>query len=203
MDHNVKQRILSEAEKFVFTYGVKSMTMDELAKRIGISKRTIYETFEDKDALITAVIQERKLQNEKNSVKLLNKFPTIIHVFFHLIKDSGKQDLFSKADEIKRYHPLVYQKEIVEYKKNRMKQSEKVFELGIKQGVFRSDIELGIVSDMFHTISHQLFENESSIKENYSLEKIFYTFILIFLRGISTPKGLKIIDSLQKTEKLF
>jgi AcrR family transcriptional regulator len=201
MSNEVKKRILEESMQLMFTHGIKVMTMDELAKRIGVSKRTIYEHFEDKDALLAAILREKKKENKKQSEKILKESPTVIHVFFYYLKNQIQNDFFAKlvsrTDEIKRYHPAVYQKEIIEYQKNDLKKSKEVFQLGIKQGVFRKDLNLDIVVSMFHSLSQQLFENENGLRQNFPLDKLFETYIQIFIRGCCTDKGIQVIEKIE------
>ncbi|MDR1951742.1 MAG: TetR/AcrR family transcriptional regulator [Bacteroidales bacterium] len=199
MNNNVKQRILLESMQLMFSHGIKVMTMDELAKRIGVSKRTIYEHFEDKDTLLTAILQYHKKQNEARSKKILENCPTVIHAFFYFltnIESSTFSKLISRYDEIKRYHPAVYQKVVCNSENQETEKTKKLFELGIKQGVFRKDLDVNITAPLFRTIFHQLWNSENELYEHHSFEKIFETLLQIFIRGCCTEKGLQVIDTL-------
>ena len=201
MNNDVKQRILSESMLLMFNHGIKVMTMDELAKRIGVSKRTIYEHFEDKDTLLTAVLRESKKQNKKQAEKSLKEKPNVIHVF-HQYMTNYENNYFSKlasvVDEIKRYHPAVYQKEIVAEFGNKLIELKKIFQLGIDQGVFRKDLNIDIAASLFQSTGQWIFKGEIDLREQFSLEKIFETYLLIFIRGCCTEKGLKVMDELTK-----
>jgi AcrR family transcriptional regulator len=205
MNNDVKQRILSESMHLMFSHGIKVMTMDELAKRIGVSKRTIYEHFEDKDALLTAILQENKKQKQKHADKILKESPNVIHVFFKYLNNEKPDDFFSKlisrTDEIKRYHPDVFQKEFAKHTKHDFERLKKIFQLGIEQGVFRKNLEPDVVTAVFHTSLYQIFENENGLRQYFSLEKIFETYMLIFIRGCCTEKGLKVVEAVQKGKK--
>jgi AcrR family transcriptional regulator len=205
MGNDVKQRILLESMHLMFSHGIKVMTMDELARRIGVSKRTIYEHFEDKDTLLTAILQKNKKQKEKHADKILKESPNVIHVFFKYLNHEKPNDFFTKlvsrTDEIKRYHPDVFQKEFAKHTKNDFDRLKKIFQLGIKQGVFRKNLELDIVTAMFHTSLYQVFENENGLRQYFSLEKMFETYIQIFIRGCCTEKGLEVVEAIQKDKK--
>ena len=199
MSNDVKQRILLESMQLMFNHGIKAMTMDELAKHIGVSKRTIYEHFEDKDALLTEVILYNKKQKDIESKKIRENSPTVIHTFFYHMNNFGNP-LFSKvasyAYEIKRYHPAVYQKVISNNEKQELEGIKNLFELGIKQGVFRKDLNAGIASTLFRSTIYQVWSNEDGLQEQFSLGKLLETFMMIFIRGCCTEKGLKVVKEL-------
>jgi len=67
----VKSRIISGAEALFLAYGVKSITMDEVAKKLGISKKTIYQHVADKDELVTLAVQ-MSMENQENQVELIH-----------------------------------------------------------------------------------------------------------------------------------
>jgi len=199
MSNDVKKRIISESMLLIYDHGVKTMTMDELAKRIGVSKRTIYEQFENKDALLTAVINHYKKYREAEHKKNTESSPTVIHAFFNSLKGIDSA-MFSKMvslyDEVKRYHPAVYTK-IVENEKEEMEKAKEFFEMGIKQGVFRKDLNADITAFLLRNILLQLWDSKGRLNEQFSLENIFGEFVYIFIRGCCTEKGLKIVGNLE------
>jgi AcrR family transcriptional regulator len=199
MNNDVKQRILSESMQLMFSYGIKAMTMDELARRIGVSKRTIYEHFEDKDALLTDIILHNKKQKDAESKKILGNSPTVIHAFFHHI-NNFENPVFSKmvsyAHEIKRYHPAVYQKLIKGNEKQELERLKNLFELGIEQCVFRENLNVDIVAFLFRSGLYQLWYNDGESQDKFSLSKLLENFMMIFIRGCCTEKGLKTIEEL-------
>ena len=199
MSNDVKQRILSESMQLMLNHGIKVMTMDELAKRIGVSKRTIYEHFEDKDTLLIAILNHHKKQTQQQSKTNLKNSPTVIHAVFHVLTNV-ESSLFSKVisryDEIKRYHPDVYSKIICDNENQEIKKTKYLFELGIKQGVFRKDLNVEIIAPLLRSFFLQLWNNENGLREQFPFEKIFETFMQIFIRGCCTEKGLDVVESL-------
>jgi AcrR family transcriptional regulator len=201
MSNDVKKRILSESLPLMLNYGVKAMTMDELAKRIGISKRTIYEHFEDKDTLLTEILQYNKKLKEQQFKKVLEESSNVIHAFFHLLTNTESSTftkMVSRHEEIKRYHPAVYQKIVCSDENQEIERVEKLFKLGVKQGVFRKNLKTDIAASLFRTILFQLWNDENKLREQYAFEKIFRSFIEIFIRGCCTEKGLDVIETIQK-----
>jgi len=181
----------------IFNHGVKAMTMDELARRIGVSKRTIYEHFEDKDALLIAILNRYKKLKEAQVNKISKDSPTVIHMFFNSVPESSTfTKIVSLHDEIKRYHPAVYTKMLHAEEKHEIERTKKFFEQGIKQGVFRKDLNVDIAAQLLRSTLRQLWNNKDEFFERHTLENIFGTFVVVFIRGCCTEKGLKVLEKL-------
>ena len=203
MNCDVKQHILQESAQLMFSYGIKTMTMDELAKRIGVSKRTIYEQFEDKDALLTAVLRHYKQEQRKRLNKNLKESPTVIHLFSQFLSHLESATflrIVQLRDEIKRYHPAVYQKEFCNSQNKEFGELKNLFQLGIEQGVFRQNLNVDIAATLYQASMQHLFDNENKVLQRYSLEKMFEAYLHIFVRGCCTSKGLQIVDKIHKSK---
>ncbi|MDR2907961.1 MAG: TetR/AcrR family transcriptional regulator [Bacteroidales bacterium] len=205
--NDVKQRILLESAHLMLAHGIKVMTMDELAKRIGVSKRTIYEHFQDKDTLLTAVIQYFKKETEAVNKKILQESPTVIHAIFHFLTNNIESlsfsQLISRHDEIKRYHPVVYEKEIVCHTEEETEDMKKTFKKGIKQEVFRKDLDVSITASLLQASIHTLLEGKKGLRKQFSLEDMYYTYLYIFIRGCCTAKGLEVMETIKKGKGLM
>jgi AcrR family transcriptional regulator len=82
----VRERILIESGQLFGKYGIRSMTMDALAEEMGISKRTIYERFKDKDTLLLEVIRYYKSQTEEEAHRLMDQSDNAIEALFRIMK---------------------------------------------------------------------------------------------------------------------
>ena len=202
MKNDVKQRILLEASQLIFHYGVKAMTMDELAKRIGVSKRTIYEHFEDKDALLTAICQYHQKANKTNFKKVLEESSTIIHAMFYWYDKNIANVSFEKIlllyDEIKRYHPAVYQKEILKNINQKIEDTKNILQLGVKQGVFRKNLDIDIATMLLLSFFQQLKDDTDGIRQQFPIERLHSTYMEIFVRGCCSNKGIQAFEDLRQ-----
>jgi len=203
MSNDVKQRILLEASELMLCHGIKVMTMDELAKRMGVSKRTIYEHFEDKDTLLTAILQYYKKQSHSVFEKILKDSPTVIHAISYF-QNNVENALFSKIvsryDEIRRYHPAVYQKEVCHDKTREIEKLKKMFQMGIKQGVFRENLDIDVTVALYQSAFHQIWEDKNGLRQYFSIEKLYENYFQIFIRGCCNTKGLRVIETLCKNK---
>ncbi len=82
----VRERIIVESGLLFGKYGIRSMTMDALAEEMGISKRTIYERFRDKDTLLLEVIRYYKKQTKENAHNLIDQSDNAIEALFRIMK---------------------------------------------------------------------------------------------------------------------
>ncbi|MEJ0082885.1 MAG: helix-turn-helix domain-containing protein [Puia sp.] len=85
-----KERILEKATQLFKHYGIRSITMDEIAAQLGISKKTIYQFFTDKDAMVEAVVNEEMRQNEQNCRE------------FSVTADNAVHEIFQAMDGMKK-----------------------------------------------------------------------------------------------------
>jgi len=192
----VRERIVVESGLLFGKYGIRSMTMDSLAEEMGISKRTIYERFKDKDTLLKEVIKYYKNQSSEEAHRLIDQSDNAIEALFRIIKMTVSQmQRTSPAffNDIKKYHQKVFKEfsepgEMRDYSLTR-----KLLERGIEQEVFRSDFNIDIVNNAIHAL-FDLFGHESSMIESGFRHKEMFDHILVpFFRGISTKKGRKLL----------
>jgi len=192
----VRDRILEESGLLFGKYGIRSMTMDSLAEEMGISKRTIYERFKDKDTLLIEVIKYYKKQTESETYRLIEQSDNVIEALFRIIKMTIAQMMQMNPaffHDFKKYHPKVF-KDIAQPGSIRdFSITRKLLETGIEQEIFRDDINLEIVNRALHAL-FDLFNQESSLVEaGHDRKEIFDHVLIPYLRGISTKKGRKLL----------
>jgi len=193
---DVKDRILVESGILFGKYGIKSMTMDALAEELGISKRTIYERFKDKDTLLLEVILYYKNQIAEESHRLIDQSDNAIEALFRIIKLTiGQMMRMSPAffHDFRKYHLKVF-KEFSEPGEIRdFSITQKLLETGVQQKVFRDDININIVNQTLHTLFDLFGHNSSMVDAGFDRKEMFDHIIIPFFRGISTKKGRRLL----------
>ena len=173
------------------------MTMDALAEEMGISKRTIYERFKDKDTLLLEVIKHYKNQTREQAYDLIDKSDNVIEALFRIIKLTISQVAQMNPiffHDFKKYHKGVFKEfahpgDIRDYSI-----TQKLFETGMEQGVFRDDLHLDIVNRALHSL-FDLFGHDSSLVEaGFDRRDLFEHMIIPYFRGLSTKKGRKLLQ---------
>lgn len=193
----VRERIIMEAGALFGKYGIRSMTMDSLALEMGISKRTIYERFKDKDTLLREVIRFHKEQTAVNAHRLIEQSDNAIEALFRIMKTTVNQieqmnPLF--FHDMKKYHHGVLKEMAQPGDIRDFSITLNLLETGVRQKVFRSDIHIDIVNRTLHELFN-LFGMESSlIQAGYRHKQMFDHIIIPYFRGISTETGLALLE---------
>jgi len=193
----VRERIQQKAEELFHRYGIRSVTMDEIAAQLGISKKTIYQSFADKDELVAAVFEKHMVENKAKCLIDKEESKDAIHEIF---LDLDMMDEMLKAMnpyilyDLEKYHPNVFKK-FIDYKnKFLQKLIADNIKRGIQKEVYRHDINIDIMTklrlgtimlsmnlDVFPRGQHNVLEIEEEI-------------VLHFIYGISSSKGIKLIQ---------
>ena len=179
----LRDRIIVKATEAFTLHGIKSITMDDIATSLGISKRTLYEVFEDKETLLREVILENLLAESTNVLE-------VILVCFQKSIEMFHQTNKRFFEDLKKY-PHVFNM----VKKNRDKDSESTiafFKSGVEQGIFRDDVNFAIVNLLVRE-QFDLLMNTDICKE-YPFLEVYESIMFTFLRGIATERGARVLE---------
>ena len=196
MQVEVRERILVESGILFGKYGIKSMTMDSLAEEMGISKRTIYERFKDKDTLLMEVILYYKTQIAEESHRLMDQSDNAIEALFRIIQMTiGQMMRMSPAffHDFRKYHQKVFKEFSQPGEIRDLSMTRRLLEIGIEQEVFRDDFNIDIVNQTLHTLFDLFGHDSSMVDAGYDRKEMFDHIIIPFFRGISTKKGRKLL----------
>jgi len=192
----VKQRIIEEASELFGRSGVKSITMDDLARHLGISKRTIYENFKDKETLLIACIDAFHTENRTFTERIFLESDNVAEAILTILqKNAGKtsQRQFKTMSDIRKYYPQVYKEHLTNRNIHDYTEMKQLIQRGVSEGVFRQCLNPEIIAHFFIRQMVDLLHNDKYLEE-YSLIDIFENITMSFLRGICTVKGIEIID---------
>jgi AcrR family transcriptional regulator len=199
-----RQRILEEAAIMYRTYGIRAVTMDMLASQMGISKRTIYEVFKDKDELLAGVLKWMTLKQREMMEKVFNESENVIEAIFKmldLMQEHFRNMSPSFQMDMKRFHNDIIKKLMVADELPYYNNNAEVLKRGIKEGIFRKDIDLEITNKCLLEVIRMSNDKEMFPPEDFFNKDIIRDFYLNYLRGISTQKGLDLINFYEKKNK--
>lgn len=177
-------------------FGIRSVSMDDVAHELGISKKTVYTLVKDKEDLVEKVMgfemEMRKnflLDNPgRNAIEDLFCLNSMI---IRAVRDTNPSKLF----DLEKYHPAIFKKVSRVKRENTIKSMEDNFRKGKKEGLYRQDLNKEILSKMYVLRMGKMDpEDELSIAEFSSADFINEVFIY-HIRGIASRKG---IDFLEK-----
>ena len=198
----MQDRILNKARELMFQTGVKHVTMDDLATQLGISKKTIYQYYKDKDALVSSVV-EFELANHalicNQSMKLADN---AVHEIFLLM--TVIQEMFNRMNplalfEIEKYYPLAFEK-IKNHKDDFIfSMISKNLEKGIAEGLYRKDVDVTILSKYRLETSLIPFNIHVFHPSKFDMLKVNLQIIEHFVYGVATLEGHKLMDAYKLT----
>lgn len=197
----MEERILSKAAELFLNNGVKNVTMDTIARELGMSKKTLYTCFETKTRLIEATslhvfediasgIREIK-KSQKNPIEEL----FIIRNFILL---SLREEKFSPEFQLKKYYPEIFaklrskQKELVEWS------LEENISRGIAQGYYRPGIREDFTGRMYFIGMTGIKDEVVFPRSLFGGEELTELFLEYHLRAIVTKKGREVLESIIK-----
>ncbi len=197
----LKGRIKQKAHDLFMQYGVRSVTMDEIAVQLGVSKKTIYQYYADKDELVDAVIIDILNLNQSNCNQDRLAAKNAVHEVFLAIE--MMQEMFQHMNpsilfELEKYYPKAFEK-FTQHKYSFLyKVLKENIERGITEELYRSDIDVEILvktrlESMMLPFSQAVFP-----KNKYSLIKVETELTTHFLYGLATIKGYKLIAKYQQ-----
>ncbi|MFN6945209.1 MAG: TetR/AcrR family transcriptional regulator [Cytophagaceae bacterium] len=193
----VQSRIVEGATELFFRYGLKSITMDDIAKHLGVSKKTIYQFFSDKNQLVCEVTRNYLSYSEKSfediSEKSMDPVDEILKISEH-VKVMFQNMNPSVLYEAQKYYPQAYAI-FMEHKESCIRCSlMKNLEQGIELGLYRKDIDLNIISKLRLEQVQMAFNPLIFPSPEYDLAQVQVQFIDHYLHGICTLKGHKLIN---------
>jgi len=196
MDNTPTEYIVKVCDMFK-TYGIKSVTMDDVARELGISKKTLYQHFKDKSELVEIVLQKEFEQKALEFENAMANKPNAIEEVFGYFSVQMELLVNQKPNfiyDLKKYYPLIYQR-FNRGKTDRM--MDKVLNnliRGKKEGLYRKDLNEKIITKMHiarieSLMSSGIFSIEELMSPIFFLEAFKY-----HLYGIVSEKGLSILN---------
>jgi AcrR family transcriptional regulator len=191
------ERIIQGSEDLFLRAGIKSITMDDIAKHIGMSKKTIYQFFKDKNELVTTLVK-KKLKDDENQINdIISKSENVIEEMINMMKCS--EDVFSRINPIvmhdmQKYHPEAWA-EFQKFKAEILISTlEELLTKGMKQGYIRTDIDVRIIARMRVSQIELGFNTEIFPVAEFNTWKVQIQFLDHFNYGICTLKGYKLLN---------
>ncbi|MES2448220.1 MAG: helix-turn-helix domain-containing protein [Bacteroidota bacterium] len=193
----VKEYIVEEADKLFCQYGFKSVTMDDIAKHLGMSKKTIYQHFSDKDELVNILINEKLNSQEctmdfcaKNAENAVQEIFFVI-VNIHEMLSSMNAILFY---DLQKYHPKAW----LTFKEFREQNLGKCImvnlERGLSEGLYREELNTEIITQMRLDQIDLIFNQHGQYNMNkYNLAQVMSEITEHFLYGVCNQNGLALI----------
>ncbi len=187
-----KLEIIERASAVYLKYGVKSVTMDDLARELGTSKKTIYKYFKDKQELINEIISIKiemdssvcagSIQYSENAIDELIKISQLVIEQFRNVNPTVFFDL-------QKYHPEAWSK-IEEHKWKFVRSiiRENV-ERGMKENIYRNDLNPDIIANLYVSTTDNVMNVSIFPWPTYKFQEVFFEMIQLYINGMANDKG--------------
>jgi AcrR family transcriptional regulator len=198
--------IIEKVGELFKKYGIKSVSMDDIAQQLSISKKTLYQYFKDKADLVTKVVNSHNCDKDQKFLDIensnMNAIDALIEVSKHVIemlKSINPPILY----DLRKYYPELTKELIVNRKEHVHNNIKNNLLKGISEGLYREEINPDVISTIYiKRMDDIMFEDEMQ-QLNIPQHELFTQLFIYHLRGIVSNKGLKYFENKIKNETLI
>ncbi|MEW5676775.1 TetR/AcrR family transcriptional regulator [Flavobacterium enshiense] len=190
----MKEKIMCKAKDMFLKLGFKSVTMDDIAGEMCISKKTIYKYFCNKEILVEETTERiHNDVNEKINIITEKNFNAIEENFEiqKMFKEMFKSYDTSPVYQLKKHYPMIFDKihaKSFEFCSDNFKKN---IEKGITEGMYRKELDIKTAVDFYYTLIFNINENTVYEKDAHELE---IKALEYHTRAIATPKGIEELE---------
>lgn len=196
---NMQEDIVNKSVEMFLTYGFKSVTMDEIAAELGISKKTIYQHFENKNQLVeTCTLHmfdiissgiQQICQSQKDPITELYDIKNFV---LHNLKDDKASPIY----QLQKYFPKIYNK-LHEHEFCVMESCVvENLKKGVAQGYYRPEINIDFIWRIYYSSVHSIRDAELFPPKLFTFRALEDYYLEYHLRAIATPKGIDILNQI-------
>ncbi|HEX3006662.1 MAG TPA: TetR/AcrR family transcriptional regulator [Bacteroidales bacterium] len=197
--------ILEKVKNLYIRYGIKSVTMDDVARELGISKKTLYQHVLDKNDLVMKVFDFEVSDTFTEFDCAFNSNSNAIEQLFDVHKWVTKKlkDHSPVSDyDLKKYYPDLYKKlsrirkeRIYNFIVNNLRK-------GIEEGLYREELDVEIIAKIHVSRIQNTFDSDLLTNEEKTSLKVFYEFFVYHIRGIASDKGIHLLEEKLQNKEL-
>jgi len=197
----MKEKILKKAIDLFLNFGFKSVTMDDIAKELAISKKTIYTHFSTKLKLVkaTTFYVFEKINSGISDICTVNQNPIEeVYLIKSLVTEQLKGEKNSPQYQLQKYYPKIFET-------LKQKQFESVNECitanlkkGIEQGLYRKEIDIDLITRLYFNGIMGIKNVDLFQVNKFSSTYLMDSYLEYHIRAIATEKGLKILKKILK-----
>ncbi len=192
-----RERILEKAASLFMQYGIRSITMDEIAAQLAISKKTIYQFFTDKDEMVEAIVNEEINNNQDKCQSFTKSSDNAVHEIFLAMNDI--EEVMNAMNpqvmyDLEKHHPSAFKK-LKQFKYQFLyNMTRDNLARGIREELYRPDINIDLVAKHRIESSFMAFNQDLFPSGRYAMSTICVELALLFLYSVVNPKGRKWMD---------
>ncbi len=201
---STKSKILQGAEDLIFKYGIKNITMDDIARHLTMSKKTIYKFYKEKDEIVHSLMQ-LSIENDKCRFnKIHDGTQNVVAECFEMMKEM--REIFTKVNpivfhELSKYYPETW-KEFQKFKSGFIQDMiENTLMRGQKDGYIRQGINIKLMAKLRVEIIEMTLSGSFFTQDRSNMVEMQLAVTEHFLYGVCTLKGHKLINKYKNIEE--
>jgi TetR/AcrR family transcriptional regulator, cholesterol catabolism regulator len=188
---------LKRVEDLFLRLGIKSITMDDVARELGISKKTLYTFVESKDDLVKKMLERHIGQDKMDCEIMVKSAKNAIEEMFFVIENNAQQMSQMKANvihDLQKYHRDAWDL-MSEYQRSFLyKVVQSNLKRGVAEGLYRDDFDIDIVTRLHIASSFQMFDETIFPQNAFKRDVIFKEYFSHYMHGILSDKGRKFLQ---------
>lgn len=193
----IKDRILLTAVELFMRHGIRSVSMDDIAAQLGMSKKTLYKWFDNKDQIVLATMQQHVGKEESNCEVVFGAGANALEETYNLMQwhktmlASINPSIFF---ELQKYYPEAWA--LFEQHKNTfiLRKTTENLQRGIAEGLFRADLDVEVVARLRLAEIELMFDARTFPPRQFELQRLHTVTVEHFLYGICTLKGHRLVN---------
>lgn len=193
---DLKEKVLSNSFDMFLRYGVKSVTMDDIARENGISKKTLYQLVDSKTDLIQEVFKGHIAEEKQTFEKIRNiatdAIDEMLKIGLHVVQTFRKLSPNTIYD-LKKYYRNTWEKMEALNQQHIFSIIQENIEAGKKQKVYRKDLNTDIIAKIYVGIASLVVDEMFFPLKKFNRENLFSELIKYHIYGIASEKGLQLL----------
>lgn len=186
--------------------GIKAVRMDDIARHIGVSKRTLYEMFGDKEELLYQCLSYYIREQDKRHAELGAQAKNVLEAMLLVFGDvmNSAEVSHRLQSNLRRFYPKVYERLVSERSRSRegLEQFKIALSRGVEEGYFQGIVNFDLAITLLrYSVEGLVVRKDVLLSHNMSTNDALVFLVVNFLRGISTEKGMRFIDDFLEKQK--
>ena len=198
----MREKIISTSEELFLSLGFKSVTMDDIANTIGISKKTIYAHFSNKTELVEvvtfSVLDHITEGIDKINAASVNPIEELYEIKM-FVMNYLKNEKVSPQHQLKKYYPEIFERLKIKQFEKMHSSVENSLKTGMKTGLFRADIDIDFISRMYFNGMTGIRDISIFPENRFGRNYLFESYLEYHLRAIITKTGLNLLNNYIKS----
>ena len=193
----IKDRILQHAQTLFMRNGIKSVSMDDIAADMAMSKKTLYKWFENKDQIVQAGMSKHLDGTQCECTNMIKTATSAIDELFRMMEWTKQQ--FSNVHpsifyDLQKFHPGTWQLWLAHKNEFILAQIIQNLRRGIAEGLFRADLDVDVLARLRLSQIELLFDSDVFPPRQFGNERVSQALLEHFMLGVATLKGHRLIN---------